>query len=194
MICTYPGCDRPTQEYLCHDCTTGLADDINRIPDLVPVLQLIVTGEEKPFTQRTASGGGTGSGGGPREPINMSALSLLHNFQMVEPATTYARQADGARAKERIHAWVETADHMVNGADEDKPTPDYINYRLRDIHPMPVRHLIPWLREKTGINLTKQNIKDWARRGKLDRHNDTGHPTYHPADVLHAHHNDRRTT
>lgn len=192
--CTVSDCDRPTQEHLCHECTTQLQKAWDAIPDLVPTLQLIARKQEQPFTHRSARQGKHKPG--PAAPMDLSALSLLQNFRLALSQTPaqYATHHDGWQSKERIEAWVRDADLMVNGEAEDRPTEDYIRYRLRNVNPMPVRYLLPWLKNKTGIRITKQNINDWARRGKLHRRNDSGHPTYHPVDVLEAHRNDRRTT
>lgn len=192
--CTVEGCDRPTQQYLCHQCTDELTTAWDQIVPLLPVLLLISRNQEQAFTQKTA--GGRGGATGSKPPINISAMQLLDNLRqaLVFTPNEYAGHSDGAWSKWMIEQWVTTADHMVNGEKEDAESKANIaRYKLRDIHPMPVKILIPWLAEKTGIRLTQQNIKDWARRGKLNRTNDHGHPTYAPADVLAAHHNDRRT-
>ena len=190
--CTVETCERPTQMYLCSECITELQEAWDAIPALLPVLQLLVRGEEKPFHQPTA--GGRGANMGSKPPINLSALSLVQDLQLALVCTPaqYGQQSDGWRAKLQIEQWVADAELMVYGEKEDRPTADYVKYRLRDVHPMPVKHLLPWLQEKTGIQLTKKQVNKWAQRNKLHRRNDTGHPTYHPVDVLAAHHDDRR--
>ncbi len=192
--CTVETCDRPTQEHLCAECVTELQDAYDQIPPLLPVLEAISRNEDVAFGQPTA--GGRGGATGSRPPMNLSAYQLHVNLRqaLVFTPSEYATHDDGAWSKWMIEDQVKRADVMVNGEKEDKPTPDYVAYRLRDIHPMPVKHLLPWLAEKTGIRLNKQNIKDWARRGKLERRNDSGHPTYAPADVLAAHASDGRSS
>ncbi|GAA1110644.1 hypothetical protein [Nesterenkonia jeotgali] len=194
--CTVETCDRPTQMYLCSECIAELQGSWDAIPALLPVLQLIVRGEEQAFRQPTAGGRGARMGSNP--PINLSALSLVQDLQLALACTPaqYGQQSDGWRAKIQIEQWVADADLMVNGEKESVPTEDYLRYRVelkrKEIDPMTVRYLLPWFREKTGIRLTKKQVNKWAERGKLTRRNDEGHPTYHPADLLTAHHNDRR--
>lgn len=179
--------------YLCSECITELQAAWDAIPALLPVLQLIVRGEEQAFRQPTA--GGRGGSMGSKPPINLSALSLVQDLQLALacPPAQYGLQSDGWRAKLQIEQWVADAELMVHGEKEDRPTPDYVKYRLRDVQPMTVKHLLPWLQEKTGIHLTKKQVNKWAQRDKLQRRNATGHPAYHPVDILAAHHDDRRT-
>lgn len=195
--CTVETCDRPTQMYLCSQCITELQTAWDAIPALLPVLQLIVRGEEKPFHQPTA--GGRGGSMGSKPPINLSALSLVQDLQLALGCTPadYGRQSDGWKAKLQIEQWVADADRMVNGEEESLPTEDYLRYRadqkLKEIKPTTVRYLLPWFEEMTGIHLTQKQVQKWAERKKIKRRNEEGHPTYHPADLLAAHHNDRRS-
>lgn len=158
MICIVETCDQPTQMYLCSKCITELKDAWNAIPALLPVLQLVVRGEERAFHQPTA--GGRGSSMGSIPSLNLSALSLVQDLHLALACTPaqYGQQSDGWGAKLQIEQWVADAHRMVNGEKEDRPTPDYVEYRLRDVQPLPVKHLLPWLQEKTGIHLTKKQL------------------------------------
>lgn len=192
-LCTVQGCDQPTQEYLCNDCTTELQHAWDQIGPLIPVLEDISRGDDVPFHMPTAEG--RGGGGGSRPPMNLSAYQLALNLRqaLVYTPQEYAQHSDGWRAHAQILQWVHNADRMVNGEKEEaKAKASIATYKVRDIHPMPVKHLLPWLNENAGVRITKQNIQDWVRRGKLQRCNDTGHPTYNPAEVLHAQAEDGR--
>lgn len=192
-LCTIQTCDQPSQNYLCNDCTDELQHAWDQIHPLIPILEDISRGDDVPFSQPTAEG--RGSGTGSRPPMNLSAYQLALNLSqaLVYTPAEYATHADGWRAHAQILQWVSDADRMVNGEQEDAESKANIaRYKLRNVQPMPVKHLLPWLAEKTGIRITQQNIKDWNRRGKLDRQNESGHPTYSPADVLHARATDGR--
>ena len=191
--CTIPQCDQPTQNHICNTCTAELQELWDQIPALIPVLEDISRGDDVAFATPTAErrGGATGS----RPPMNLNAYQLALNLRqaLVFTPAEYATHTDGWKAHAQITDWVTNANRIVHGEPENKPSPDYVKYKLRDVHPMPVKHLLPWLAEKTGVKLTQKQVNKWHQRGKLERRNETGHPTYHPADVLAAHAEDGRT-
>ncbi|WP_296249669.1 hypothetical protein [uncultured Stenotrophomonas sp.] len=187
-ICTVNTCDVPTQEYLCHHCTQELQEAWDQIPPLIPVLEDISRGHDVAFYQPTAEG--RGSTTGSRPPMNLNAYQLALNLRqaLIYTPAEYATHSDGWRAHTQILEWVHHADLMVNGEPEDAESKANIaRYKLRDIQPMPVKQLIPWLKDKAGIELTRKQIQRWHERGFIRRHNTTGHPTYHPKEILQAH-------
>lgn len=188
--CTAPDCEYPTDLYLCNTCTCELATTLSTIPALIPVLYMIGRKEEKAFTVGSSRGGG----GGPTLPININAIALAQELTtaLERTAPQYAQDPEGSPWKEWITQRAKTANTMVNGEEEQTVTTDYINYRMKQILPMPTRKLVPWFEENMGIHLTPERIKKWGQRGVIDRRNgEGGHPHYHPADILRAHYESR---
>jgi len=184
MISTAENCENPTDRYLCNDCTAELAEHMNKIPDLLPVLAMITRKEEQPFTVRANRGGGKP---GPTTPLNLQSHSLWETLTVATTMTPeqYAGDPEGAYAKTRIEDAVNRADVMVNGEDENTMTDDYIIYRAEMIAPMPSREMAEYLQDKLGLNITDSRIRKWASRGELPRaNNDTKNPVYRAEDVI----------
>lgn len=187
--CTGENCDDLTDLHLCNRCIHELRDTLNQIPALIPILNLITIRQEQPFTNRTNT---STTGGSPSTPLNLSSEALASNLRMAlgRTAHDYAHDTDAGWAKSYIEDQVTKADLMVNGEPEIRMTPDYITYRMKQVLPMPTKHLIPWFAETLNIRLTDTRIRKWAERGRITRTNQPGqHPTYHPADILRAHEN-----
>lgn len=186
--CTGIDCENETSTYLCTPCTTELEKTLDQIPALLPVLRLITIREEQPFTNRTPPT--QISGGGPATPLNLSFEALSQDLKVASSITAhdYAQETSAGENKAYIEDRVTQADIMVNGEPEIQHTTAYLNYRMKQVLPMPMKHLIPWFSETFNIRITDTKIRKWAERGRLVRANAPGqHPTYHPADVLRAH-------
>jgi len=85
--------------------------------------------------------------------------------------------------------WVTRARQLVWGNDVEVIDHEANRERVRNIAPpMPTRQLVPWLKEKAGIIIKGQQIRDWSRRGKLKAAEDGPTPTYHPHEVLETWH------
>lgn len=180
--CTVDNCDRPTQNYLCNTCVEELQQHLDQIPDLTPTLTLIARGQERAFTQNGAiNRGATGS----KAPLHINALSDLQDLQKLDgkAAQPYASDPEGAHHKHHIETLINRAERMVNGDDENKPTLDYINYRLNELHPLPVPHLTQWFADQLGIRISENRLYKWAERGIIQPTRKDAHPTYHPAAV-----------
>ena len=189
MNCTTETCDQPTDLYLCGTCVAELHETMLKIADLIPTLWKIARRQEPAFTNRADRGGGAG----PSAPMNLAALALAHDLidANSKPAQEYARAEDGAAWKARIEDQVKRADIMVNGEDERAISPAYVAYKMKQVAPMTVPVMVPWLAEAMKVKLTAARIHKWAQRGKITRTNNNGDPTYHPADVLRAHQESR---
>lgn len=188
--CTSTDCENKTSTYLCGQCTTDLHHTLGLIPDLIPILRLITTRKEQPFTNRTPPTNIIT--GGPSTPLNLSADALAQTLTeaLALTANYYAQLNDAGDHKTYIEHQVTQADIMVNGEPEIQHTTAYLNYRMKQVLPMPSKHLIPWFAETFKIRLTDTKIRKWAERGIIIRANAPGqHPTYHPADILRAHTN-----
>jgi hypothetical protein len=188
--CTAPDCDNPTDLYICGACVEELAVTLAAIPDMLPVLAMIGRKEEQPFTTRVSRMGGKA---GPTTPLNFQAIALgqILNSASERTAAEYAHDPDAAHLKDWIGQQVEQARQMVYGENEQTTTTDYINYRMKQVLPMTIPTLVPWLHETMRINLRPSRIHKWAQRGHITRTNNHGDPTYHPADVLRAYHETR---
>lgn len=178
--CTVKDCEHPTQNYVCNQCIEDLQTHLEQIPELTPTLALIAKGQEKPFTQ---SGAIRHKTTGSQAPLNLIALSDLQDLQKLEGtnAQPYASDPDGAYHKHHIENLIKRTHRMVNGEKEDKPTTDYLNYRLNELHPLPAPHLAQWFADNLGIKISVNRIYKWAERGIIKPTRKDAHPTYHPA-------------
>lgn len=125
-----------------------------------------------------------------------SDFALNLRQALVYTPAEYATHADGWRAHTQILQWVHHADLMVHGEPEDAESKENMaRYRLilkkQDLKPMTTKELITWLKDNSGITITRQNIQDWKKAGKLTAHSDKP-LTYHPVEVLQAKRQDRR--
>ncbi|WIV44522.1 hypothetical protein [Glutamicibacter nicotianae] len=184
--CTTPDCENPTDLYLCGQCVSDLQQWIDQIPLLVENLPAVVyrISQTKPIGSMRSNGGDA-----DLSPINLDALQLQTNLQMVDrEASSYAPMEDAAKQAWLIVEWVQKADLLVNG-----PEPEWVNHReVRErienqAPPMPTRQLIPWLRKNAKISIKGKDIRNWAARGKLQPVERVGQPTYWPHEVLAVH-------
>lgn len=185
--CTLDTCAQPTDLNLCSDCTRDLQAILDKIPALVTVLDLIGRRTEAPFTVKSTNR----PVGKPRPttPLNLTAVALATKLRMAyqRTANDYAHDEDAAWKFEHIEQSVRDADRMVNGEDEGVPTEEYLDARMKEVLPMTAAELEPWLKEKFNLDISAGRIQKWHARDKLQRSNVSGHPTYHPRDVLKAH-------
>lgn len=188
--CNDLNCDNPTDLYLCGACVEEFAVTLAAIPDMLPVLAMIGRKEEQPFTTRVSRMGGKA---GPTTPLNFQAIGLsqILTSAIERTAPEYAHDPDAAELKTWIAEQVKLAEQMVYGENEQTTTADYINYRMKQVIPMTIPTLIPWLATTMRVNLRPSRIHKWAQRGHITRTNNQGDPTYHPADVLRAYHESR---
>lgn len=190
MTCTTEGCGRATTLYLCTACIVELDALLSDVPALFGRLDEVRAGTAVIRT----SGGSIGGHAGSREPGSLNAWHLqLWLGQLPERAHAEAvDNPDAGRTLYMARIWVPSARELCWGPDE--PVIDHTANRekLREAAPpMPTRDLLPWLREKAKIKITSQDIRDWARRGKLRPVEREPSPTYHPHEVLDAWHDTR---
>lgn len=184
--CTAPDCENPTNRYLCGRCVSDLQQWIDQIPLLVENLPAVVyrISQTKPIGSMRSNGGSA-----DLSPINLDALQLQTNLQMVNPdASTYAPMEDAAKQAWLIVEWVQSADKLVNG-----PEPEWVDHReVRErienqAPPMPTRSLRKYLRENARISVSSMDIRNWVRRGKLRPAGHDPQPLYWPHEVLAVH-------
>jgi len=184
--CTSPNCENPTDRYLCGRCVSDLQQWIDQIPLLVENLPAVIyrTSQTKPIGSMRSNGGDA-----DLSPINLDALQLQTNLQMVDrDASTYAPMEDAANQAWLIVEWVQSADKLVNG-----PEPEWVDHReIRQriesqAPPMPTRSLRKYLRENARISVSSMDIRNWVRRGKLRPAGHDPQPLYWPHEVLAVH-------
>lgn len=204
MECTLDTCAQESDLHLCSDCQRDLQAILDKIPELVTVLDLIGRKVEQPFTVRTSN---RPSGGPkPSTPLNLSAVSLATKLRMAADRTAndYAHDEDAAWKFEHIEQSVRDADRMVNGEDEKVPDQDQIKERIREAQgdPKPPKECRAWLAEKAGIQVTAKDIENWVYykhlRYVLDRvtTDKNSKRIYFPGEVfqVHSRMQDRRRT
>lgn len=192
--CTTEDCANHTSTYLCRQCVSDLQQWIDKIPPLITELSVTVAR----LDNVRPAGGGWNSGGKPGSaaPINLDALQLQENLRSVSPkASAYAQDERAAGLAWLIQDWVTKAELYVSGPEEPPINHHENQRRIKDaeLPPMPVRELVPWLKEKAGIVITGMDIRNWARRGKLKPVPTEPHPSYHPHEVINAWHDTRAT-
>lgn len=184
--CTTPDCENPTNCYLCGRCVSDLQQWIDQIPLLAENLPAVIyrTSQTKPIGSMRSNGGDA-----DLSPINLDALQLKTNLQMVDrDASTYAPMEDAAKQAWLIVEWVQKADLLVYG-----PEPEWVNHReVRErienqAPPMPTRSLRKYLRENARISVSSMDIRNWVRRGKLRPAGHDPQPLYWPHEVLAVH-------
>jgi hypothetical protein len=153
------------------------------IPDLAVTIYRLDNVRQAP------TGGGGGGLTGSKPPINLAALEARDWLARMQDATEYAQDQMAAGWAWDIQDQVTRAELMVSG-----PEPERVNHaknreKVEDIAPpMPTRQLLPFLRDKAGITLNSQHIRDWVRRGHLRPVEREPQPTYLPHEVLAAWH------
>ena len=191
--CTTEDCANQTHNYLCGRCVSDLQAWIDKIPVLIIELSVTIA---KLDNLRPAGGGGGGGGHKPgsEAPINLDALQLQENLRSVGSyAPYYAQDPQAAGLAWLIQDWVTKAERMVSGPDEPPVNHHANRERIKGIAPaMPTRQLVPWLRQNAKVVVTSMDIRNWARRGKLQPVEREPSPTYHPHEVLDAWYETRR--
>lgn len=190
--CTTSDCQHQTSTYLCTQCVRDLQAWLDKIPTLIT--ELSVTIAKLDNVRPPNAGWNSGGAPGSAEPINLDALQLQENLKSVgTSAKDYAHDERAAGLAWLIQDWVTKAEILVSGPEEPPVNHAALRDRVKDIAPpMPTRQLVPWLREKAGVIVKGQQIRDWARRGKLHAAEAGPTPTYHPHEVIDAWHQTRK--
>jgi phage gp46-like protein len=185
MECTTHDCLNHTSTYLCTQCVRDLQAWLDKIPVLIQALTVTIA---KLDHVRPVGGGWNGGGKpGSAAPLNLDALQLQENLKSVgTSAKDYAHDERAAGLAWLIQDWVTKAELLVSGPEAE--TVDHAANKAKlkaaNLQPMPTRQLLPWLRDKAGVHLISQRIRDWVRDGHLKAANNDGQPAYHPADVI----------
>lgn len=190
--CRIEDCGQPTELFMCPLCVSSLQQYIDKIPGYLEELPTAIYKLDNVRPMATEGGNGTKSAGS-KAPINLDAYQIRENLLTVNAdANTYATDPFAAGVFEMIIRWVNSAELILSG-----PETEYVNHAeiKGKVHeaapPMPTRQLVPWLRLHAKLSINGQNIRDWARRGKLRPVARKPSPTYWPHEVIQAHHETR---
>lgn len=191
MICTEKECDTESSTlHLCEEHRAELKDLLDNVDFLIVNLDpSIQAGKvvKKPGGQE--GGNGTKSAGS-RPPTTDTTQVRYWLWELPTNAYTVAR--DNPNAGQTLHMariWVGKARDAVYGPDREEVDHEANRQKLEAIAPpMPTRQLLPWLRKNAKISITSQHIRDWVRRGHLKPVEREPSPTYHPHEVIAAHH------
>ena len=191
MICSATECDTESSTlHLCEDHRAELKDLLDNVNFLIVNLDPnIQAGKvtKKPGGQE--GGNGTKSAGSQPPTTDTGQLRYLL-WELPTNAYTVAR--DNPNAGQTLHMariWVGKARDAVYGPDREEVDHEANRQKLEAIAPpMPTRQLLPWLRKNAKISITSQHIRDWVRRGHLKPVEREPSPTYHPHEVIAAHH------
>jgi len=189
MICTSINCETPTELYLCAQCVRDMQAWIDKIPTLLPELDVTIRRQDVLRKAGNEGGNGTG-GGGSAAPINLDAWQLKINLSSVtQPAAEYAKDQFAAGIATTIQDWVTKAERIISGPEPEHVDHAAVRERVENIAPpMPTRQLLPWLKEHAQLAITSQHIRNWVRRGHLHPAKLDPSPAYRPHDVLAAYH------
>jgi hypothetical protein len=183
-------CQNWTSTYLCTQCVRDLQSWLDKVAELLPELDVTIARLD---VVRRSSEGGHSKTTGSAAPLNLDALQIKANLQSLgTDANYYAGDQFAAGIAWTIQDWVTKAEVIISGPEEIIVNHALNLERVRNIAPaMPTRQLVPWLREKAGITVTAMDVRNWARRGKLQPAEREPQPTYHPHEVLNAWHQTR---
>lgn len=183
--CTTDGCLNHTDTYLCPQCVRDLQAWLDKVPTLIAALTVTIA---KLDHVRPVGGGWNGGGKpGSAAPLNFDALQLQENLKSVgTSAKDYAHDERASGLAWLIQDWVTKAELLVSGPEAEMVDHAANKAKLKqaNLQPMPTRQLLPWLREKAGVHLISQRIRDWVRDGHLRAASNDGQPTYHPSEVI----------
>ena len=191
MTCTAPDCGNPTSVlHLCDEHLVELKDLLDGVDFLIVNLDpAIQAGKviKKPGGQEGGNGTRTASSRPPTTDTNQ-----LRYWLWELPRNAYIEARDNPQAGRTLfmaRIWVPKAREAVYGPEREEVDHDAIRAKVAEAAPpMPTRQLLPWLRKNAKISITSQHIRDWVRRGHLKPVEREPSPTYHPHEVIAAHH------
>lgn len=189
MICTTADCEAESTLYLCGHCIRDLQAWIDKGRELLPELDVTIARLDNVRVGNVEGGNGTKSAGSSA-PLDIDAMQLKINLASVtQTAQTYAHDPNVAGMALLLQSWVTDAELSISGPEEEHIDHDANKAKVEEIAPpMPTRQLLPWLRKNAKISITSQHIRDWVRRGHLRPVEREPSPTYHPHEVIAAHH------
>lgn len=190
--CDY-GDDRPTQGvgvWLCEQCCEDVAEMLHRLErsDLWRGLSLIQSGIERAFTLPGRKSKGKP---GSQAPANLSALVLIQDLSRFEAMSLQQWRTTPHIGIEKLEfeEALQLAESMVHGEDEDRPSSDYIAFKLAQVQPMTPAAAQKYFGETIPqMKLTAYQCYNWAKpkRGRLIPVPGTKPPRYRAIDIFKA--------
>ena len=193
MICNAKDCGELTSGlHLCEEHRAELRDLLDGVDFLIVNLDpAIQAGKVVKKPGGNEGGNGTRSASS-RPPVELDANQIRYMlWELPRDAYIEARDnPDAGRTLFMARIWVTNGRKLVYGSDDDVPTnPQVLQEKLAEEVPaaLRIKPLIDWLHAKHGLNIKASLIRQWDKRGKITRNNQTGFPTYDPATVaIHA--------
>lgn len=193
MICNEKECDTESSTlHLCEDHRAELKDLLDNINFLIVNLDPNIQAGKV-----TKKPGGQEGGNGTRSaqskpPVQIDTNQIRYWLWEIKDLNAYTVARDNPNAGQTLHMariWVGKARDVVYGPEGKPVDHDANRAKVESIAPpMPTRQLLPWLRKNAKISITSQHIRDWVRRGHLKPVEREPSPTYHPHEVIAAHH------
>ncbi len=189
--CEVPDCDHPAPTTaMCWDCVQEILDALASVTATHWMALEQISRREQAAQTLSTSGEGGHQPAGPCEPMNLTALAILQDLTRWDALSA----ADWSTTEDPAwwHHWIPTrcrmAVTMVDGETEDKPTPEYVRYRIEQegaLDPMPVGTATKWL-AKHGILVDKKRVGMWAARKQIhpDERGPAGEALYAPATIV----------
>lgn len=200
-VCDY-GDERPTQGvgvWLCEQCVSEVSAMLLRLEhsDLWRGLSLIQSGIERAFTLPGRKSKGKP---GSQSPANLSALVVIQDLSRFESVSLQQWRSLGrlpsgtegvrvGKAKQQFEDALQLAEAMVHGEDEDRPTSDYIAYKLAQVPAMTPAAAEKYFKEHIApMKLTANQCYNWAKpeRGRLIAVPGTKPARYRAIDIFKA--------
>ena len=191
MICTEKECNTESSTlHLCEDHRAELKDLLDNVEFLIVNLDPNIQAGKVTKKPGGSEGGNGTKSAGSRPPTTDTGQLRYWLWEL--PTNAYVEARDNERAGQTLHMariWVSKARDAVYGPDREEVDHEANRQKLEAIAPpMPTRQLLPWLRKNARISITSQHIRDWVRRGHLKPAEREPSPTYHPHEVIAAHH------
>lgn len=185
--CTTEKCSSsvPDNIFLCPFCIRDLQAYIDKAHLYAP--ELNVTIAKLDVLRHAGSTGGGGGKAGSAAPVNLDAVQLQQNLYSVDKdAGAYAHDERGAGIAWLIQDWVNKAELLISGPEEERVDHAANKERLQREVPTELRPkpLVEWLKVTHGLDIKESRIRKWASRNLITRANTDGYPTYDPAIVL----------
>lgn len=188
--CDY-GDDRPTQGvgvWLCEQCCSEVSEMLHRLErsDLWRGLSLIQSGIERAFTLPGRKSKGKP---GSQAPANLNALVLIQDLSRFEAMSLqqWRTTPHVGLEKQEFEEALQLAESMVHGEDEDRPTSDYIAFKLSQVQPMTPAAAEKYFGETIPqMKLTAQQCYSWGKRGRLLPVPGSKPPRYRAIDIFKA--------
>jgi hypothetical protein len=174
--------------YLCTECIIELDGLLKKVDFLIVNLHPQLQATKVTRRPGGSEGGNGTSKAGSRPPVSIDA-GLTRAWLMALPKRAYEAATHDPEAGRKLamaRVWIPNAEDLVYGPRADYADPDARTKLQSGIpdEPMTTHALKKWLLVTHEIRIDGARIRQWVKRGYLQRNNAAGWPTYDPAAVL----------